>query len=365
MPGYYLSAMFLFRRPAVHAVARGCPRRSRRAHRHHRVASCQRRLPDAAVARGARTAVFGLGCFWGAERPSGRPTASSPRPSATPAATRPTRPTRRSAPAGPATPRSCSSSSTPQRISYEELLKVFWEDHDPTQGMRQGNDQGTQYRSGDLLVTPTSERAARRGLPRRLPGAADRGRLRRHHHRDRRRRRVLLRRGLPPAVPRQEPAATAPTTAPAWPAPSASVSSQTEPMRFVLHHSALLHLAEADARIAEEHRLLAPSSSRSHVLSRLHERVHLGDMRAERARQRLAYIRELHLRLLGDAVMQRVAWEVADRLGLSTTCDAEYIALTKLQADALIAMDDHLVGAAQGIVATERSKPPEVRRVCA
>ena len=124
-------------------------------------------------------------------------------------------------------------------------------------------------------------------------------------------------------------------------------------MRFVLHHSALLYLAEADARIAEEHELLAPSSSRSHVLSRLHERVHLGDMAAEMAGQRLAYIRELHLRLLGDAVMQRVAWEVADRLGWSTTYEAEYIALTKLQADVLIAMDEQLLAAAQEIVATE------------
>ena len=124
-------------------------------------------------------------------------------------------------------------------------------------------------------------------------------------------------------------------------------------MRFVLHHSALLHLAGADQHIPDEHELLAPSSSRSHVLSILHERVHAGDLDAAVARQRLGYIRELHLRLLGDAVMQRVAWEVADRLGWPTTYDAEYIALTKLQADAFIATDDRLVGAARTIVATK------------
>ena len=123
-------------------------------------------------------------------------------------------------------------------------------------------------------------------------------------------------------------------------------------MRFVLHHSALLHLAEADTRITAVHELLAPSSSRSHVLALLHERVHHGDMEAEVARRRLAYIRGLRLRLLGDAVMQQVAWEVADRLGWPTTYDAEYIALTKLQADALIAKDDQLVEAAREIVAT-------------
>jgi indolepyruvate ferredoxin oxidoreductase alpha subunit len=124
-------------------------------------------------------------------------------------------------------------------------------------------------------------------------------------------------------------------------------------MRFVLHHSALLHLAEADQHVADAHELLAPSSSRSHVLSLLHQRVHAGDLDPAAARERLGYIRGLHLRLLGDAVMQRVAWEVADRLGWSTTYDAEYIALTKLQADALIVTDDRLVGAARTIVATE------------
>ncbi|MEI4472610.1 peptide-methionine (S)-S-oxide reductase MsrA [Frigidibacter sp. MR17.24] len=49
----------------------------------------------------------------------------------------------------------------PAVISYEQLLKVFWENHDPTQGMRQGNDRGTQYRSGVYAYTPEQEAAAR------------------------------------------------------------------------------------------------------------------------------------------------------------------------------------------------------------
>ena len=73
----------------------------------------------------------------------------------------------------------------PARSSYEALLKVFWEGHDPTQGMRQGNDVGTQYRSGDLRL-PTTEQARGRGAAGTVRGAARRGRLRRHHHRDRR-----------------------------------------------------------------------------------------------------------------------------------------------------------------------------------
>src|SRR5205085_7141448 len=49
----------------------------------------------------------------------------------------------------------------PTKVSYEQLLKVFWEDHDPTQGMRQGNDMGTQYRSAIYTTTPEQADAAR------------------------------------------------------------------------------------------------------------------------------------------------------------------------------------------------------------
>ena len=48
----------------------------------------------------------------------------------------------------------------PAKISYEKLLKTFWEGHDPTQGMRQGNDVGTQYRSGIYVTTPAQRKAA-------------------------------------------------------------------------------------------------------------------------------------------------------------------------------------------------------------
>ena len=101
---------------------------------------------------------------------SGRRRASTRPRSATPAASRRTRPTRRCAPAGPATPRSCSSSSIRSDVSYDELLRVFWENHDPTQGMRQGNDVGTQYRSA-IYTYGDAQRAGRRGVARRLPAA--------------------------------------------------------------------------------------------------------------------------------------------------------------------------------------------------
>ncbi len=123
--------------------------------------------------------------------------------------------------------------------------------------------------------------------------------------------------------------------------------------RFVVHHDALLHLATTTATLAGGHELLAPTSVRSHLLSRLHESVHRGELTAAVARERLAYVRGLRMRLLGDAVMQRQAWEIADRLGWSSTYEAEYIALTVLQADALVTLDDRLATAARELVAVE------------
>ena len=81
---------------------------------------------------------------------SGRRTASTRPPSATRAATRPTRPTRRPAPARPATPRPSWSCSTPRKITYEEILKLFWESHDPTQAHAPGQRRRHPVPLGDL-----------------------------------------------------------------------------------------------------------------------------------------------------------------------------------------------------------------------
>jgi peptide-methionine (S)-S-oxide reductase len=109
---------------------------------------------------GLREAVFGMGCFWGAERlfwqtPGVYSTAVGYAGGYTPNATY---------------EEVCTGSTghtevvkviyDPEKIDYEDLLKVFWESHDPTQGMRQGNDVGTQYRSAIYVLDEEQKQAA-------------------------------------------------------------------------------------------------------------------------------------------------------------------------------------------------------------
>jgi predicted nucleic acid-binding protein len=70
------------------------------------------------------------------------------------------------------------------------------------------------------------------------------------------------------------------------------------------------------------------------------------------ADRRLNYVRALRIRLLGDRVLQQVAWKIAEQLGWPDTLDAEYLALTQLQADAFITLDSELARAVNGVVTT-------------
>jgi predicted nucleic acid-binding protein len=122
--------------------------------------------------------------------------------------------------------------------------------------------------------------------------------------------------------------------------------------RFVVDSSAVLHLTSEGVQASAAHKLLAPTLLRSQTLSRLHEAVFRGEMSAEVAREHLERIGRMPIRLLGDAVLRRRAWELATGLGWASTYDAEYIALTQLQADAFITLNAELARSVEGIVAT-------------
>ena len=133
---------------------------------------------------GMQQLVVGMGCFWGAERvfwqaPGVYTTAVGYAGGFTP---------------NPTYEEVCSGRTghteavlvvfDPAKTSYEEMLRLFWENHDPTQGMRQGNDVGTQYRSAIYWDTEERPRARREPRATRTPSACGR-RLRRDHDRDR------------------------------------------------------------------------------------------------------------------------------------------------------------------------------------
>jgi predicted nucleic acid-binding protein len=122
--------------------------------------------------------------------------------------------------------------------------------------------------------------------------------------------------------------------------------------RFVVDASAVIHLASAGIEVRGEHKLLAPTLLRSQTLSTLHEAVQRGEIPADVARDHLARIGRMPIRLLGDGVLRRRAWDLANQLGWASTYNAEYVALTQLQADAFVTLDADLARSVEGIVAT-------------
>jgi indolepyruvate ferredoxin oxidoreductase alpha subunit len=114
----------------------------------------------------------------------------------------------------------------------------------------------------------------------------------------------------------------------------------------------LLRIAAGEATVAAEHQLLAPTLVRSQVLANVYEAARRGDISAADGIELVTRINSLKVRFLGDKVLQRTAWRVADELGWETTYDAEFVALTKLQADAFVTSDPRLARAISGLVAT-------------
>jgi indolepyruvate ferredoxin oxidoreductase alpha subunit len=126
--------------------------------------------------------------------------------------------------------------------------------------------------------------------------------------------------------------------------------------RFVVDCGAALRLAEEGTAPHAAHELLAPTLLRSQTLSVLHEAASRGELAPDVALARVdeitRMITKLPIRLLGDAVLRRNAWQIADRLGWSDTYTAEYVALTRLQADALVTLDEALARQLEGVVPT-------------
>jgi predicted nucleic acid-binding protein len=119
--------------------------------------------------------------------------------------------------------------------------------------------------------------------------------------------------------------------------------------RYVIGPDVAVVLARNQAVVRED-QLLAPTLIRSQMLSLLYRAVQRGELTKQDADQQLDYVRGLRIRLLGDRVLQNVAWKIADQLGWADTFDAEYVALTQLQADALITLDSRLAHAVTDLV---------------
>ena len=120
--------------------------------------------------------------------------------------------------------------------------------------------------------------------------------------------------------------------------------------RYVVDPSAVLHVLAEGLEVASAHQLLAPTLLRSQVLSQLHAAVGRGELPRGVALERLDRIGRMGIRYLGDGVLRRVAWKIADEQGWSDTSEAEYLALTQLQADAFVTADAAVARRAAGIV---------------
>ena len=122
--------------------------------------------------------------------------------------------------------------------------------------------------------------------------------------------------------------------------------------RFVVDCETLVGIAAGKIEVAAGHRLLAPTLVRSQAVSLLYAAARRGEISAAEGLERVTRINSLKVRFLGDKVLQRQAWTVAEKLGWEATYDAEYVALTTLQADAFVTSDRELAQAVSGLVKT-------------
>lgn len=120
--------------------------------------------------------------------------------------------------------------------------------------------------------------------------------------------------------------------------------------RFVIDAPTLLHLVDGAVRVAADVQLVAPGSIRSEALTALLRDVDAGRRTEKDALAAHERLTELKMRLLGDRVSRGTAWRIAREHGWDTLHDAEYLAVARLQADALVTVDPELAAKAEGVV---------------
>ncbi|MFF2650259.1 hypothetical protein [Streptomyces sp. NPDC058045] len=120
--------------------------------------------------------------------------------------------------------------------------------------------------------------------------------------------------------------------------------------RYVVDARTLLHIASTGLRVSPEHQLAAPNPVPSQALSLLYEQVSGGELDEAEALRPHERVTAVKIRLLGDRVSRRTAWRIAREQGWDALGDAEYLAVTRLQADALVTIDEALAHRAHGIV---------------
>lgn len=120
--------------------------------------------------------------------------------------------------------------------------------------------------------------------------------------------------------------------------------------RYAIDAQTLLYLVDNGITIDPSHRLVAPNLIRSQALDLLFEAVRSGELSEQQALERHERLTETKMRLLGDRVSRRTAWKIAREHAWESTYDAEYVAIAKLQADALVTVDADLAAKAENIV---------------
>ena len=123
--------------------------------------------------------------------------------------------------------------------------------------------------------------------------------------------------------------------------------------RYVVDPQTLLRVVADDRRVAPRHQLVAPNSVRSDALGLLLTAVREGDLSEKEALATHTHLTELKMRLLGDRVSRGTAWQLARDHDWDSLHWAEYLAVARLQADALVTVNAELAALARGIVTVE------------